>query len=134
MKTLFDRQIQFHQTALNLQVHRQQLIASNIANADTPHYKARDVDFRAALQGALATAREGVQMATTQAGHIASAPAPSLESLAGYRGELQSAVDGNTVNMDVERAAFAENALHYEASVTFINGMLRSMNSAITGQ
>ena len=77
MKTLFDRQIQFHQTALNLQAHRQQLIASNIANADTPHYKARDVDFRAALQGALATAREGVQMATTQAGHIASAPAPS---------------------------------------------------------
>ena len=65
---------------------------------------------------------------------IASVPAPSLESLAGYRGELQSAVDGNTVNMDVERAAFAENALHYEASVTFINGMLRSMNSAITGQ
>lgn len=106
MKTLFDRQIQFHQTALNLQAHRQQLIASNIANADTPHYKARDVDFRAALQGALATAREGVQMATTQAGHIASAPAPSLDSLTGYRTELQSAVDGNTVNMDVERAAF----------------------------
>ena len=73
-------------------------------------------------------------MATTQAGHIASAPAPSLDSLTGYRTELQSAVDGNTVNMDVERAAFAENALHYEASVTFINGMLRSMNSAITGQ
>lgn len=134
MKTLFDRQIQFHQTALNLQAHRQQLIASNIANADTPHYKARDVDFRAALQGALNSARAGVQMATTQAGHIASAPAPALETLAGYRGELQSAVDGNTVNMDVERAAFAENALHYEASVTFINGMLRSMNSAITGQ
>ena len=55
-------------------------------------------------------------------------------SLTGYRRELQSAVDGNTVNMDVERAAFAENALHYEASVTFINGMLRSMNTAITGQ
>ena len=58
----------------------------------------------------------------------------TLDSLTGYRTELQSAVDGNTVNMDVERAAFAENALHYEASVTFINGMLRSMNSAITGQ
>lgn len=134
MKTLFDRQIQFHQTALNLQAHRQQQIASNIANADTPHYKARDVDFRAALQGALNTGREGVQMRTTQAGHISATPAPSLESLTGYRGELQSAVDGNTVNMDVERAAFAENALHYEASVTFINGMLRSMNTAITGQ
>ena len=135
MKTLFDRSIQFHQTALNLQAHRQQLIASNIANADTPNYKARDVDFRSALQGALNTARGGgVALATTRPGHIDGGSAPPLESLTGYRPELQSAVDGNTVNMDVERANFAENALHYEASVTFINGMLRSMNTAITGQ
>lgn len=134
MNTLFDRQIQFHQTALNLQAHRQQLIASNIANADTPNYKAKDVDFRAALQGALQAATSTVPLATTQSGHIQGGGAPTLEGLTGYRRELQSAVDGNTVNMDVERAAFAENALHYEASVTFINGMLRSMNTAITGQ
>ena len=134
MKTLFDRQIQFHQTALNLQAHRQQLIASNIANADTPNYKAKDVDFRAALQGALQAATSTVPLATTQSGHIQGGGAPTLQGLTGYRAELQSAVDGNTVNMDVERAAFAENALHYEASVTFINGMLRSMNTAITGQ
>lgn len=134
MNTLFDRQIQFHQTALNLQAHRQQLIASNIANADTPNYKAKDVDFRAALQGALKAATATVPLATTQSGHIQGGGAPTLEGLTGYRAELQSAVDGNTVNMDVERAAFAENALHYEASVTFINGMLRSMNTAITGQ
>ena len=134
MNTLFDRQIQFHQTALNLQAHRQQLIASNIANADTPNYKAKDVDFRAALQGALQAATSTVPLATTQSGHIRGGGAPTLQGLAGYRAELQSAVDGNTVNMDVERAAFAENALHYEASVTFINGMLRSMNTAITGQ
>ena len=134
MNTLFDRQIQFHQTALNLQAHRQQLIASNIANADTPNYKAKDVDFRAALQGALQAATSTVPLATTQSGHIQGGGAPTLEGLTGYRAELQSAVDGNTVNMDIERAAFAENALHYEASVTFINGMLRSMNTAITGQ
>ncbi len=134
MNTLFDRQIQFHQTALNLQAHRQQLIASNIANADTPNYKAKDVDFRAALQGALKASTSAVALATTQPGHIQGGGAPTLEGLTGYRAELQSAVDGNTVNMDIERAAFAENALHYEASVTFINGMLRSMNTAITGQ
>ena len=134
MNTLFDRQIQFHQTALNLQAHRQQMIASNIANADTPNYKAKDVDFRAALQGALKASSSAVPLATTQSGHIQGGGAPTLEGLTGYRRELQSAVDGNTVNMDVERAAFAENALHYEASVTFINGMLRSMNTAITGQ
>ncbi|MDX9884913.1 flagellar basal body rod protein FlgB [Thauera sp.] len=134
MNTLFDRQIQFHQTALSLQAHRQQLIASNIANADTPNYKAKDVDFRAVLQGALKASNSGVPLATTQSGHIQGGGAPTLEALTGYRSELQSAVDGNTVNMDVERAAFAENALRYEASVTFINGMLRSMNTAITGQ
>ena len=73
MNTLFDRQIQFHQTALNLQAHRQQLIASNIANADTPNYKAKDVDFRAALQGALQAATSTVPLATTQSGHVADA-------------------------------------------------------------
>ncbi len=134
MKTLFDKSIQFHQTALNLQAKRQELLASNIANADTPNYKARDVDFRAALQGALNGARDRMPLATTQPGHLGAGPESLLQELTGYRTELQSAVDGNTVSMDVERAAFAENALHYEASVTFINGMLRSMNSAITGQ
>ena len=134
MKTLFDNSIQFHQTALNLQAQRQQLLASNIANADTPNYKARDIDFRAALQGALSGTQERMALATTQPGHLGSGPDTLLQQLTGYRSELQSAVDGNTVSMDVERAAFAENALHYEASVTFINGMLRSMNTAITGQ
>lgn len=136
MKALIEKQFQFHQTALNLQAHRQQLLASNIANADTPHYKARDIDFRSALQGALQAkgAAGGVAMATTHPGHLDSGPSSPLEAFTGYRTELQSAVDGNTVNMDVERAAFAENAIQYEASVTFINGMLRSLNTAITGQ
>lgn len=134
MKTQFDKSIQFHQTALNLQAQRQQLLASNIANADTPNYKARDIDFRAALQGALSGARDRMPLATTRPAHLGADPDTLLQQLSGYRTELQSAVDGNTVNMDIERAAFAENALHYEASVTFINGMLRSMNTAITGQ
>lgn len=134
MKTLLDNQMSFHSRALNVQAYRQQLLASNIANADTPNYKARDIDFRAALKGVLAQQAQGVEMATTQPAHIATAGGNPLEALTGYRRELQSAVDGNTVNMDVERAAFAENALHYEASLTFINGMLRSMNTAITGQ
>jgi flagellar basal-body rod protein FlgB len=134
MKTLLDNQLSFHQTALNVRAYRQQLLASNIANADTPNYKARDIDFRSALKGALAQRTDSVPMATTQAAHIPTTNGSPFEGLTGYRTELQSSVDGNTVNMDVERAAFAENALHYEASVTFINGMLRSMNTAITGQ
>lgn len=134
MKTLIDNQFRFHQTALDLQAYRQELLASNIANADTPHFKARDIDFKSALQGALAGSRSGVALETTHAAHIAGGASAAAAGFVKYRTELQSAVDGNTVNMDVERAAFAENALRYEASVTFINGMLRSMNTALTGQ
>ncbi len=133
MKTLLDDQLRFHQTALNVQAYRQQLLASNIANVDTPYYKAKDIDFRAVLSG-VANRRNALALSTTQPGHIAGALDDPLAGATLYRSELQSSVDGNTVNMDMERAAFAENSVHYEASLTFINGLLRSMQSAVSGQ
>ena len=75
-----------------------------------------------------------IALATTNAGHMDSKPVSPFESMAQYRKVTQASVDGNTVDMDVERAAFAENALHYEASVTFINGLLRSMQTAMQNQ
>lgn len=124
----------FHQKALSLRAYRQELLAANIANADTPHYKARDIDFKASLQSALGGkgAMGGpVQLTRTAAGHLpAAGSAPGGARLL-YRTESQSSVDGNTVDMDVERAAFAENAIQYEASLTFINGMLRTLQSAM---
>lgn len=134
MKALIDNALSFHQAALSVQAQRQQLLASNIANADTPNYKARDIDFRSALQGALGDRSGPLALATTSSGHLPDAPVGPLPGYIGYRRELQSSVDGNTVNMDVERAAFAENSIHYEASVTFINSMLRGMRRAISGQ
>ncbi|QID18382.1 flagellar basal body rod protein FlgB [Nitrogeniibacter mangrovi] len=134
MTNRLDKELQFHQTALNLRAYRQQLLSSNIANADTPNYKARDIDFSKALTGALNMRLGPVALATTSAGHIDSAPASPFDSMAQYRTETQSSVDGNTVDMNTERAAFAENALHYEASITFINGLLRSMQTAVQGQ
>jgi flagellar basal-body rod protein FlgB len=128
-----DDALRFHQTALDLRSQRQALIASNIANADTPNYKARDIDFGSALHGALAGRIAPLALSTTAASHVAAAgvaTAPNLQ----YRPETQSSVDGNTVDMDVERAAMAENTLHYEASISFINGLLKSMQAAITGQ
>jgi flagellar basal-body rod protein FlgB len=126
--------LRFHQSALNLRAYRQQLLASNIANADTPNYKARDVDFTTALAGALGGKTQGVALLRTAAGHLPAAPASPFATAVQYRGELQSSVDGNTVNTDVERARFAENAVHYEADLTFISGYLRTLNTAITGQ
>lgn len=117
--------------ALDLRVQRQQLLATNIANADTPHYKARDIDFGAAFSSALA-GREagGLPMARTAGGHMAGGgitPSPYLQ----YRPEIQSSVDGNTVDMDIERAQFADNAVRYEAGLTFINGRIRGLLDAM---
>jgi len=134
MKTQLDQALQFHQTALNVQAQRQQMLASNIANADTPNYKARDIDFGAALKGALGGRIGPLALAGTSSRHLAGGPDMPFGAHVGFRSEFQSNVDGNTVNMDVERAAFAENSVHYEASVTFINSLLRGMQTAITGQ
>lgn len=134
MTTQLDNALQFHHDALNLRAHRQQLLASNIANADTPNFKARDIDFSQALSGAIGTRMGPLALTTSAAAHLSAAKSQPLDRFARFRTEQQSTVDGNTVDMDVERAAFAENALHYQASVTFINGLLRSMQSAISGQ
>jgi len=129
----FDNAIAFQQAALGLRAHRQQIIAGNIANADTPNYKARDIDFSAALKNALAGRASGnMELARTSPHHLAGGgeggPAPLL-----YRRTTQSAVDGNTVDMDVERSQFAENAIFYEAGVTFITSRIRTMLSAVQG-
>ncbi|MFN0039326.1 MAG: flagellar basal body rod protein FlgB [Burkholderiales bacterium] len=118
-----DDMLHFHHQALNLRAHRQQVLASNIANADTPGYKARDFDFRAALASAVAPVTTGATPAN--------APASPPELL--YRQVIQPSVDGNTVDMDVERAQFAENAIRYEAGVTALTHQIRTMLAAIQG-
>lgn len=134
MSNSIDQALRFQQTALNLRAQRGQLLASNIANADTPKFKARDIDFKSALTQALSgRATDALPLAVSSAGHLSS-PAQGLHQGAQYRTEQQSGVDGNTVNLDVERAQFAENAVHYEASITFINGTLKTLQTAITGQ
>lgn len=140
-----DDYLRFHQTALSLRAERQQLLASNIANADTPNYKARDIDFKQALQQAVqgtqqnaAQPNSNVGLVKTAAGHLpAKAPMASLVQgtlTPQYRTVQQGSVDGNTVDMDVERNHFVDNALRYQASVQLINGQIRSMMSAIQGQ
>jgi flagellar basal-body rod protein FlgB len=133
MNVQLDNALRFHQTALNLRAQRQEVLAANIANADTPNYKARDFEFGKALGTAMQGGVPAVSLATTSPLHI-SASAPVTNPQVKYRSEEQASVDGNTVNMDTERAAFAENALQYEASLTFINGMFSTMQKAISSQ
>lgn len=133
-----EQDLSFTRTALGVRGYRQELLASNIANADTPNFKARDVDFKSALGVALgsagADAGAPLPMTRTRAGHQAGTGDTPYGAAVKYRAEYQGAVDGNTVNMDVERAAFAENALQVEALITFINSRFRTMSTAIQGQ
>lgn len=128
-----DDQLRVQRTALGVLTHRQELLASNIANADTPHFKARDLDFKGAFELALAgRGSSGVGLATTSARHIGQGPAAAFASATRYRTEFQPSVDGNTVNMDIERGAFAENALRLEAAMTFISGNFKTLQSAMS--
>ena len=129
-----DSELGFHQRALSLRAYRQEVLASNIANADTPHYKARDLDFKASLQGAMGGRGGQLDLVRTAPRHLPAGDGAPAGARLKYRGETQSSVDGNTVDMDVERAAFAENAVQYEAGITFVNQMLRNIQSALQGQ
>lgn len=117
--------------ALNLRTQRHQMLASNIANADTPQYKARDFDFPRAMQNAMAGKGEGVAMARTSSRHFDTGGGMLAAGLQ-YRSETQSSVDGNTVDMDVERAQIAENAMQYEILTKLISDRLQSMRSAVS--
>jgi flagellar basal-body rod protein FlgB len=134
MSSRIDQMFQFQQTALNLRAVRQELIASNIANADTPNYKAKDIDFASALQGALSGSGEKLSVAKTSSNHLAGATGESvMGSPVQYRKPLQPSADGNTVDMDVERAQFADNALRYEASLTFVSNEVKNVLAALQG-
>ncbi|MGE5490920.1 MAG: flagellar basal body rod protein FlgB [Actinomycetota bacterium] len=119
--------------AIDLRAYRHQVLASNVANADTPQYKARDFDFRAAMQNAVAGRQEGgLALATTASGHISGGAAGGMPNLQ-YRAETQSAVDGNTVDMDTERAQIADNAIQYEILTRLISDKFSGMRAALAG-
>lgn len=128
--------LNFQTQALQLRSERQQMIASNIANADTPGYVAREMDFTQALRNAVGQRNPASQLATTAAGHLpvgigSLGPAGPEQR---YAAPAQTNLDRNTVDMDRERASFVDNTLKYEASLRFINGSVRSMLDAIKGQ
>jgi flagellar basal-body rod protein FlgB len=127
-----DDYMRFHQLALSVRGQRQQLLASNIANADTPNYKARDIDFGSAMNAALGKTDAARDLTKTAAAHFSQAGMVAGLPPA-YRKEVQGNIDGNTVDMDVERNAFTENALKYEASLTLINMQIKGLLSAIQG-
>lgn len=133
-----DTYLGVHAQALKLRETRTELLARNLANADTPGYQARDLDFRAALAASSGAAAPGTLKAT-QAGHIGAAGDAGLEpgstsAFLKYRTPLAPSLDGNTVDPQLEQAAFADNALRYQATLQFLSSKFRSLMTAITGQ
>lgn len=132
-----------HTAALKLREQRTELLANNLANSDTPGFKARDLDFQGALQaatgpagaaGALAAPSHGTAIGSAGATAGAGAADGSTEAFLKYRTPLAPSLDGNTVDTQLEQAAFAENAVHYQATLNFLSSRFRSLMTAITGQ
>jgi flagellar basal-body rod protein FlgB len=131
-----DQLFGIHGDALAYRSQRMGILASNIANSDTPNYKARDLSFTDALRSA-AGQQGGVGQALTllqnQPGQLqASYPPGGAQEL--YRIPDQPALDGNTVDLERERVRFTENAVSYQTTLSFLNSRIKGINSALTGQ
>lgn len=129
---MFDNVFGIHEQALLLHGQRVSILANNLANADTPNFKARDIDFAAVLSGAAGAT--SLPIATTDAAHFSISSGEVADGELMYRNPYQASLDGNTVEMPVEQAAFSENNVRYQASLTFINNQISMLQFAIAGQ
>ncbi|SEL74737.1 flagellar basal body rod protein FlgB [Halomonas daqiaonensis] len=125
--------LNFHQQALGLRQERQKVLASNIANADTPGYKARDMDFAGELQKAVKQGGSGggLALSRTSERHIDGQAMPGASRDLLYRVPDQPSLDGNTVDMDRERTAFADNSVRYQSALTILNSRIQGLKKAM---
>ena len=150
MRTSLDNYLGVHAQALTIEAKRNDVLAANLANVDTPGYKARDIDFKAALSaagsgtaGGISATSNGNTLALQRGNASTAAAAPATTgdvqssgvdaASVRYRVPMAPALDGNTVDEQLEQAAFAENGVRYQASLTFLNNALRNLMTAITG-
>lgn len=130
-----DNAFRFQQQAISLRAQRQEVLSANIANADTPGYKARDFDFASSLREAVGASRvprlPDTSLNLTAAGHIPATARGTGQAALLYRQPWQPSLDGNTVDMDAERVAFAENTVRYQGSLTLLSQRIKSMLAAV---
>ena len=132
MAISFDNALGIHEHALQARVKRAEVLANNLANADTPGYKARDIDFQAMMQKAQ-NSMSGFSMDATHSGHMdTSSPGADGDLL--YRTPNQPSIDGNTVEAQSEQTRFMRNAMDYQASFEFLNSKFAGLKKALTGQ
>ena len=133
MAISLDNVLGLHEQAVKLRSKRTEIIAGNIANADTPGYKARDFDFKQALAEAQGGKSNSSRMNVTQPGHITGdGDFGGVELM--YNTPLNPSIDGNTVDMHIEKAKFTENSMQHQASLNFLDRKLKGMVKAIRGE
>jgi len=132
MAISFDKALGIHEHALKLRTQRAEVLANNLANADTPNFKARDIDFKAALS-AQGQGSERMAMSSTNNRHHSSTPDLFDQGLLRYRTPQQPSIDGNTVEEHVEHGEYMKNSLAFQAGFTFLNGRFKGLMTAIKG-
>lgn len=128
----FKNALGIHPDALSVRSERSEILANNIANADTPNFKARDLDFKGLLKGEYEK-RDHMSLDRTHQNHIP-ADAITAESSLKYRIPTQPAIDGNTVETDIEQAQYARNALEFQSSFTFLNSKFKGLSKALRSE
>ena len=133
MRFSLDKAMGVHEQALYVRSKRASIIASNLANADTPQYKSRDIDFKHIIRMA-AGASEGEQLRMTHASHVQPGGSTAADAELLYRHPFQASIDGNTVDAQIEKTEFSENAVQYQATLEFLTGRFRGLKKAIKGE
>lgn len=132
MSINFDTALGIHADALRIRSQRAELLASNIANADTPNYKARDIDFQSAMK--MAVSGQSTSIETTHSNHINVASNQFASPAVQYRSIFQDSLDGNTVDEQIEQAQFMQNSVQYQATLNFLGGKFSGLLTAIKGE
>lgn len=141
MPISFESALGIHEKALHLRTKRAEVLANNLANVDTPHFKAKDIDFKAVLNSQMNSQSSAMRMSTThsshQSGSFSSQQSTEIngqETELLFRTPLQPSIDGNTVDEQMEQAEFMKNAMQHQASYTFLNKKFKGLSSALKGE
>ena len=133
MRFDLDKAMGIHETALYVRAKRSAVLSSNLANSDTPNYKARDIDFKSVLRNAAGMQASGT-LKTTNSKHIQPGGHDAKTAELLYRHPMQPSVDNNTVDAQIEKAKFAENAMQYQTSLSFLTGKIKGLTKALRGE
>jgi flagellar basal-body rod protein FlgB len=134
MSISFDRALGIHEQALGFRAQRAEVLANNIANADTPHYKARDLDFATVLAELSAKSQRGpVNLSRTDSRHIPADGLPMGAADLAYRIPTSPSIDQNSVDLQIEQSNYAENSVQFQASFTLLNSKFKGLVSALRG-